>query len=115
MKRYICMFLATALVASPALAHDPKLHRGPKVEGKVVSVTGNRVVVETTSGTVAVTLNPETKYEQGDAGVEAAKVVLKPGQHVLVSGHKLESGDFAATGVMVDSDGKGESKPHGHE
>lgn len=115
MKLYIHMLLTTALMASPALAHDPKLHRGAKVVGKVISVTGNRVEVETTSGTVAVTLYPETSYEQGDAGVDAAKVMLQPGQHVMVSGHKLESGDFAATGVMIDSDDEGETKPHGHE
>lgn len=104
MKRYIPILFATALFASPALAHDPEFHRGPKVEGKVVSVTGNRLEVEAAGGTMAVTLNPETKYEWGVAGEAAAMGMLEPGQHVMVSGHKLESGEFAAADVMIHTD-----------
>jgi hypothetical protein len=101
MKRLIPLLAATALVATPALAHDPKLHKGPKVEGKVVAVRGNRLEVGTNDGTVAVTLSPETKYEQGKGGEAATKSALKEGQHVMVAGHKLAGGEFAASEVMI--------------
>ena len=111
MKRLMHALIAIALLVAPAFAHDPKLHKGPKVEGRVVSVKGNQLEVGTNDGTVAVTLSPETKYEQGAEGKKAEKSVLKEGQHVMVSGHKLESGEFAASEVMIHGD---EAKPHSH-
>lgn len=114
MKRLIHAVIATALLATPALAHDPKLHKGPKVEGKVVSVKGDRLEVGTERGPVAVYLTDETKYEQGAAGAKAARGALREGQRVMVSGHRLASGKFAASEVMVHADADGESKPHGH-
>ena len=59
-------------------------------------------------------LTDETKYEQGADGAKAAKGALREGQHVMVSGHKLASGKFAASEVMIHADPDGESKPHGH-
>ena len=115
MKRLIHILVATALFASPAFAHDPKLHKGPKVEGRVVAVSGDRLEVGMTKGgTVAVYLTDETKYEQGAGGAKAARSALREGQHVMVSGHKLASGKFAASEVMIHADADGESKPHGH-
>ena len=114
MKRLIFAFIASALFDSPALAHDPKLHKGPKVEGKVVSVEGNRLQVGTNDGTVAVTLSPETKYEEGPAGAKAEKLALHEGQHVMVSGHKLESGEFVASEVMIHGGHADDAKPHSH-
>lgn len=114
MKRLIRAVIATALLATPAFAHDPKLHKGPKVEGKVVAVKGDRFEVGTEGGTVAVYLTDETKYEQGADGAKAARSALREGQHVMVSGHKLASGKFAASEVMIHADADGESKPHGH-
>lgn len=115
MKRLIHTLIATALFASPALAHDPKLHKGPKVEGEVTSVTGNRLQVGTQGGTVTVILTPETKFEQGEAGAKAAKSDLKEGRHVMVSGRKLGSGEFAAAEVMIHGGGGGEAMPHAHD
>lgn len=113
MKRILYAFLATLLLASPALAHDPKLHKGPKVSGKVVSIKGDRLEVGTDNGPVAVTLTPETAYESGTDGGKATKASLKEGQTVMVSGHKLESGALAASEVMIHGD-EDESKPHTH-
>lgn len=115
MKRLIHTLIATALFATPALAHDPKLHKGPKVEGEVISVTGNRLEVGTKGGAVAVTLTPETKFEQGEGGAKAAKSDLKEGRHVMVSGRKLGSGEFAASEVMIRGVGGGEAKPDAHD
>lgn len=116
MKRVSLFLVVIALFVSPAFAHDPKLHKGPKVEGKVVAVKENRLEVGTNDGTVAVTLSPETKYEFGAAGEKAEKSALREGQHVMVSGHKLESGAFAASEVMIHGNGDSadESKPHSH-
>ena len=115
MKRLIRILVAAALFASPAFAHDPKLHKGPKVEGKVVSLKGDRLEVGATKGgNVAVYLTDETKYEQGADGAKAARSALREGQHVMVSGHKLASGKFAASEVMIHADADGASKPHGH-
>ena len=114
MKRLIHAVIATALLATPALAHDPKLHKGPKVEGKVVSVKGDRLELGAPGSTVIVYLTDETKYEQGAAGAKAARGALREGQRVMVSGRKLASGKFAASEVMIHADPDGESKPHGH-
>lgn len=113
MKRILYALFATLLLASPALAHDPKLHKGPKVSGKVVSLQGDRLEVGTDGGPVAVTLTPETAYESGTDGGKATKAALKEGQTVMVSGHKLASGAFAAAEVMIHGTDD-ESKPHSH-
>ena len=60
MNRFHFFLIVTILAATPAFAHDPKFHKGPKVEGVVVSVDGNRLHVVTKSETVAVTLSPVT-------------------------------------------------------
>ena len=114
MNRFIYALIATILFATPALAHDPKLHKGPQVEGKVVSVKGDRLEVGTATGVVAVTLSPETTYELGMDGQKGAKSALKDGLEVMVSGHKLGSGEFAASEVMIHGAGGDESKPHAH-
>lgn len=116
MKRLIPLLAATVLVATPALAHDPKLHRGPQVEGKVVSLKGDELEVGTRDGNVAVALSSETKYERGTVGEKATKGDLQAGDRVMVSGHKLESGKFAAAEVMIHGDqDTDEPDPHGHD
>lgn len=116
MKRIVLPLCLSLLLASPAFAHDPKLHKGPKVEGKVVSLRGDHLEVDTKAGTVSVTLSPETKYEQGDAGGQATRSAIKEGAHVMVVGHKLESGEIAASEVMVHAEGDltHDHAAHGH-
>jgi hypothetical protein len=115
MKRLIHILIATAVFAPPAFAHDPKLHKGPKIEGEVVSLKDDRLDVGTKDGTVAVTLSPDTTFEQGESGKKAERGTLKQGQHVMVAGHKLGSGGFVATAVMIHGDHKKGGAPHGHE
>ncbi len=114
MKRLIHTLIATALFASPAFAHDPKLHKGPKVEGKVVSMKGDRLELGAPGSSVPVYLTDETRYEQGEGGAKAARSALREGQRVVVHGRKLASGKFVASEVMIHADADGESKPHGH-
>jgi hypothetical protein len=83
------------------------------VEGVVVSVDGNRLHVVTKSETVAVTLSPETTIEQASDGKQDEKSSLRKGQHVMVVGHKLESGEFVASEVMIHGD-HDEAKTHNH-
>lgn len=114
MKRIIYLLIAPALFAIPAFAHDPKLHKGPKVEGEVVSLQGDRLEVRTPGGDVPVTLTPETAIEQGQAGEKAERSALKKGQHVTASGHKLAGGGFTATSVTVHGGHDESGKPHPH-
>jgi|SRR5579883_1666684 len=104
MKRLLQALVTTLLFVSPALAHDAKFHKGPKVEGTVVSLNGEQLAVATDNGIVNVALSDETKYEQGAEGAPAERGALKEGEHVIVSGHKLESGQFAASRVLVQGD-----------
>lgn len=116
MARSIYALIATILFAAPAFAHDPKLHKGPKVEGTIVSLKGDKLVVQTNDDPVKVTLSLETSYEQGIAGEKATKSALKEGGHVMIFGHKLESGELVASEVMIYAHAENgeDSKPHGH-
>ena len=101
MNRITYSLLATLFLSTPALAHDSKLHTGPKVEGEVVSLTESRLGVGTTEGVVAVSLSPETTVERGEGGEKVGRAALKPGQHVVVNGHKLAGGELAASSVLI--------------
>jgi hypothetical protein len=114
MKRLTCTVFATFLLANPAFAHDPKEHKGPRVEGEIVSVTGTRLEVGTKDGPVSVTLSPETSVERGDAGGRASKEDLKPGLHVTVVGHKLAGGGLAASSVHLLGDHEDGGNKHDH-
>ncbi len=104
--RWIRIFGATAVPAviafvSPAFAHDAKFHKGPMIEGKLISVTGDKAEVETKDGKTAVALSAGTKYESGKEGSPATKSDLKPGCAVMIHGHKLPGGTFGAMDVMI--------------
>lgn len=114
MKRFTCILLATFLLATPAFAHDPKEHKGPKVEGEVVSVTETRLDVRTKDGPVSVKLSPETTVERGNAGDKASKGDMKPGHHVMVVGHKLAGGGLVASSVHLLGSHEDGGKGHNH-
>ena len=108
----VVLFLS---LTTSAFAHDEKLHKGPMIEGKLLSISGDIAFVETKGGKVSVALSSETKFEAGTEGNAAKKSDLKEGQHVMVSGHKLESGELAATGVMIHSESGAGHKREGSE
>ena len=122
MKRLLLIFFATLIFINPALAHDKEAHKGPKIEGKLLSLQGNKAEVQTASRKVTVLLSAETKYELGAEGKPSTKTELKPGSDVMVHGHKLETGEFGATEIMINAaasgghhdDDDGEDEPHEH-
>lgn len=101
MNQLTYSLLATLFLPTPALAHDSKHHTGPKVEGEVVSLTESRLGVGTKEGVVAVNLSPETSVERGEGGEKVDRADLKPGQHVVVNGHKFAGGELAASSVLI--------------
>lgn len=115
MKRLLLMFFATLIFISPVLAHDKEAHKGPKIEGKLLSLQGNKAEVQTKSQKVTVLLSAETKYELGAEGKPSTKTELKPGSDVMVHGHKLESGEFGATEIMINAAASGEHDDDGDD
>lgn len=101
MNRLKYSLLAPLLLSTSVLAHDSKHHTGPRVEGEVVSLTESRLGVGTKEGVVAVNLSPKTSVERGQGGEKVDRADLKPGQHVVVNGHKLAGGELAASSVLI--------------
>lgn len=104
MNRLFLSFLMglNILVCSSAFAHDASLHKGPMLVGELVSLDGDKAIVETDKGKTEVVLDSDTKFQNGTTkGVAADINSLKQGQHLTVMGHRLESGEFAATEVMI--------------
>ncbi|MBY0587171.1 hypothetical protein K2X85_08345 [bacterium] len=91
---------------SVTLAHDPSMHRGPKIDGTVRSVDSKSMTVETVQGTVVILLSPETKYQRSNGEVQRNSDI-KSREHVTVMGHKLADGAFAAREVLVHDAEKG--------
>lgn len=113
MKQLTQLFLIATFFAAPAFAHDPILHKGPKVEGEIVAVHSDRLDIGTDQGTVAVTLATETTFES-ETGQKADRSNLKKGQHVQIAGHKLPTGGFIATMVMLGEAHEKSEPPHHH-
>ena len=100
-KSLLIAIILSMTLSSVAFAHDSKSHKGPMLEGKLTSLENDRASLETDKGKVIVTLSPETKFEVGMDGEKGERKLLKEGQYLMVMGHKLESGDFAATEIMI--------------
>ena len=81
------------------LAHDPSKHKGKPTEGEIVSATKDRLEIKTAAGTKAVTLNEKTKVERGNQA--AAFTDLKKGDHVMVFGTTLATGELVAREVLI--------------
>ena len=101
MKYLAACLLSLFLMTNPGFAHDEKLHKGKSTDGKVIAVEGDTIQVKTDKGTVLISLMAETKYELGAQGAPGKKSDLKPGDFVMVTGPKLESGNIAAKAVMI--------------
>jgi hypothetical protein len=88
MKRIVeALFVAAALVASPALAHE----HGGRAMGVVQSITPDRIVVKTSDGhEVPYQVTKETRFMAGDKPGRAAAV--RVGQRVVVHGERTADG-----------------------
>jgi hypothetical protein len=107
--------VALLLVSSPAFAHDTKSHKGPMVEGKLTLLQNDRAEIQTEKGKTLVIFVAETKFETGMDGKAGTRSDLKVGQNIMISGHKLESGEFAATEIMIHDAHAGEPEEHHHK
>jgi len=87
-------------LACPVLAHDGK-HTGSSVQGIVVSMTGDTVVIKAGGSDVSVTLTKKTQIVTSSGAVD--RKALVPGARVDVHGSKLPGGGFAAREVVLES------------
>jgi len=115
MKRSAFYFLTVVLFATPVFAHDAALHKGPMIQGKLASIQGDKAQLDTGKEKVTVLLTSETKFEAGEEGKPATKADLKPGSDLMVHGHKLDSGEFGATEVLINAGHHDEGEEHTHE
>jgi hypothetical protein len=100
MQRYLfATILAISLMISLASAHDARLHKGKATTGEVVSVSGSKMEMKTSTGPVTITLNDKTKYEHGTKA--ATKSHLQKGQRVSVFGTKLPTGELVAREIVI--------------
>ena len=110
-------FLGVLFMAGLAAAHEQSLHKGHPTEGEVVSVSGERLKLKTSKGTVLVTVSETTRFERG-AG-EATRKDFHQGDHVSVFGTTLASGELVAREIIIHPEGGGgEHQPdggYGHE
>jgi len=105
------IFGMTKLVATVLLltalgwAHDPKLHKGNATTGTVAAVNTGSFDLKTPTATFKVTYDAKTKFEHGNAAVDASH--LKKGESVSVIGTKLPTGELVAKEVLL-----GVAAPH---
>ncbi len=101
MKRLMPCLVTLLFFAIPAFAHDEMFHKGAMIEGKLSSLNGDRADLQTDKGSSVVMLYPETTYELGSEGKPGKRADLKEGAHLMVHGHKLETGEFGAKEIMI--------------
>jgi hypothetical protein len=101
--------------ALPAFAHDAKFHKEKPVTGTLASIDGDSLTLTTEKGDQKVTLTKDTKLEKDKAQATASKQDLKKGQHLMVFGTKLESGELVAREVMIHTtEGSESESEHSH-
>jgi hypothetical protein len=100
-KAIVCLTLSLFVAANTALALDPALRKGPMSEGSVEALTDTGLTLKTTAGTLAVAITTETKVLFGMEGPAAAAKDIRTGDYLMVYGHKLETGELAATEIMI--------------
>jgi len=113
MKRSLLYFASLILFTSTAFAHDAKFHKGPMIEGKLLSVNGDKAEVQTKDQKVTLLLSSDTKIETGKEGNAATKGDLKVGSDIMAHGHKLDSGEFGATDILINPAAHSDHAPHG--
>ena len=101
MRTPFLILALSLLIGTSAQAHDAKLHKAPMLSGVITSLQNDKVSIKTDKGEVLIALMPETKYEAGMDGKKAERANLKVGQELMVMGHKLEDGEFAAAEVII--------------
>lgn len=107
MIRKLAMAALAMALAAPQLAraHEPSKHKGRPTEGDVVSVSGDRMQISTARGPKTVILDNKTKIERGAQAATAGD--LKKGEHVVVFGTTLASGEVVSHEIVI-------GKPEGH-
>lgn len=101
MKKFLFSLAILSSSVATAYAHDASQHKGPRYEGAVFAITGDSLQLKTDKGTEKVTLDKSTTIEVGDEGKAGKSSDVEVGDHIMVSGHKLESGEIVATEIMV--------------
>lgn len=101
MKNFLLIIAFLIIVVDYTYAHDAKDHKGSMIEGTLILLEKDKASIKTEKGNLSITFMPETKFEVGIEGVKGERSQLKEGQYLMVMGHKLKSGDFAATEVMM--------------
>lgn len=104
MKKLIASLFVLGSLSSalPASAHDAKYHREKPVHGTIEAVKDASVTLSTEKGEQQVTLTGSTKVQKGETS--ASKSDLHPGQHLMVFGTKLESGELVAREILIQPD-----------
>lgn len=98
--RWAWAFLVLVLMAPLSLtAHDPSKHKGKPTQGEVLSVTKDHIELKTAAGTKTVTLVEKTKIERGNQTATPAD--LRKGDHVMVFGTTLASGELVAREILI--------------
>lgn len=100
MKRRISGLTLGMVAAAGLWAHDARLHQANAVTGDVVAMGADSFDLKTAKGTVKVTLNAKTKFE--DAGKAADRSRLGKGARIGVIGTKLPSGELVAKEVLLN-------------
>jgi hypothetical protein len=121
MRARMALLLSVLLgFLSPAFAHDESMHKGSMFEGTVQSRAGDKCQLKTDKEPVTIVIVKETKVEMGMEGAPATKEDIRVGDYLMVTGHKLESGELAAGEIIIhrkpEEQGKQPSGAHeGHE
>lgn len=95
----ITLVVLGTLAVTSAQAHDPSLHKGKSTVGTVTSITENALELQTGTGRMMVTFQPETKFERGDESV--TRQAIHVGDQVTVFGTKLATGELVAREVLL--------------
>lgn len=99
MKRLLTILLFTAVLTSSGYAHDPSLHKGKPVNGKIAAVGNDGFDLIVGNQTIKVSLTSKTTIEHGKQVV--SRDHLQKGLTGSVFGTKLPSGEMVAREVVI--------------